>query len=166
MHGARDRTGADVTVAPASARDSEVGELLAALTAELAGGGYTAEQTFGYSVDQLERSGVRLVGARVDGRLVGVGGIELHGADAELKRFYVLPSWRGRGVVDAVMAAVLAIARDAGVRRVRLETGDRQFAAVRMYRRHGFAEIPRFGPYLDSATSICMELTLAAPPGG
>jgi putative acetyltransferase len=43
---------------------------------------------------------------------------------------------------------------------VRLETGDRQIAAVRMYRRHGFAEIPRFGPYVDSEASVCMELTL------
>ena len=128
-------TGAEIAVAPVSAADAEVGALLGALTAELAGGGYTPEQTFGYSVAQLERSGVRLVGVRADGVLVGVGGIELQDDGvAELKRFYVPPDWRGRGVVDAVMAGVLGIAREAGVRRVRLETGDGQVAAMRMYR--------------------------------
>ena len=163
MHAA----GGEVSVAPVSAREPEVAGLLAALTAELAGAGYTPEQTFGYSVAQLERSGVRLVGARVGGVLAGVGGVELQGgAVAELKRFYVAPEWRGRGVVDAVMAAVLDIARVAGVRQVRLETGDRQIAAMRMYRRHGFAVIPRFAPYLASETSVCMELTLQAASGG
>jgi putative acetyltransferase len=151
----------EIAVAPVAARDPEVGALLAALTAELAGSGYTPEETFGYSVEQLERSGVRLAGARVGPRLVGIGGIEPQGGgDAELKRFYVVPDLRGRGVADALMAALLSVARDAAVRRVRLETGDRQIAAVRMYRRHGFAEIPRFGPYVDSEASVCMELTL------
>jgi putative acetyltransferase len=29
------------------------------------------------------------------------------------------------------------------------------------YRRHGFAEVPRFGPYVDSATSVCMQRDLS-----
>ena len=152
-----------------SARDAEVCALLDALTDELALGdytaeqtfGYTAEQTFGYTPAQLEQSGVYLVGVRVAGGLVAIGGIELQPARlAELKRFYVRPAHRGSGVGDALMAGVLEHASAHGVRVVRLETGDRQHAAIRFYRRHGFSETPRFPPYTDSETSICMQRAL------
>lgn len=149
------------TVEPVVARDPEVAALLDALTAELAGGGYAPSETFGYSVDQLERNGVVLVGARVGGRLVGVGGLEIQDDGvAELKRFFVSPGHRGAGVADAVLEALATRARDRGVARLRLETGDKQHAARAFYRRHGFTEVPRFGPYVDSATSICMQRDL------
>jgi len=44
---------------------------------------------------------------------------------------------------------------------VRLETGDKQHAAIAFYRRRGFVVIPRFGAYRDSETSLCMEHRLA-----
>lgn len=148
-------------VAPVSAREPETAALIDALTRELALGGYADDETFGYSADQLEHSGVHLVGARIGDELVGIGGIELQDDDtAELKRFYVDPGHRGAGVADAVITALLAHAGGHGVRRVRLETGDEQHAAIRFYRRHGFAEVPRFPPYVDSATSVCMERAL------
>jgi putative acetyltransferase len=97
----------------------------------------------------------------VGGRLVGIGGLELQaGATAELKRFYVEPGHRGSGVADAVLGSLLAYGREQGVRVVRLETGDRQHAAVAFYRRHGFVEVPRFPPYLASETSVCMQRDL------
>jgi len=136
--------------------------LLDALTAELASAGYTPEQTFGYPADKLERAGVHLVTAEAEGRLVGVGGIEVHGTEAELKRFYVVPDARGTGVASALLQALVQYARGNGVRVLRLETGDKQHAAIRFYRKHGFVEIPRFGPYVDSATSTCMQQVLPA----
>lgn len=152
---------ADVVVEQVSPRDPEVVALLHALTVELAGGGYSASETFGYSVDQLEASGVRLVGTRCDGRVVGVGGVERYDdGTAELKRFYVAPEHRGAGVADALIAALTEYAAASGSRVLRLETGDRQHAALAFYRRHGFAEVGRFGPYVDSATSICMQRSL------
>jgi putative acetyltransferase len=150
-----------VAVAAVAADDPSVAELLTALTTELAGGGYTAEETFGYSVEQLTARGVQLVGARVAGELVGVGGVEL-AADGtgELKRFYVLPGHRGTGVADAILAALVSHARSRGASALLLETGDKQHAAIAFYRRNGFVEIPRFGPYVDSATSVCMRRVL------
>jgi putative acetyltransferase len=143
-------------------RDPRVLALLDELTSELALSGYTPDQTFGYSVEQLERTGVQLVGVTVAGQLVGVGGLELQGQSGELKRFFVTPAHRGTGVADAILAALLELALDHDVEVVRLETGDKQAAAIAFYRRHGFAEIPRFGPYVNSATSYCMERRLAA----
>lgn len=146
------------TVSP---RDPEAGLLMAALTADLASEGYLPEETFGYSVEQLETKGVHLVGVRVDGVLVGIGGLERHGDGvAELKRFFVAPPHRGTGVADAVLTTLLDHARAQGVAVVRLETGDKQLAAMGFYRRHGFAEVPRFPPYEHSTTSVCMQRSL------
>lgn len=149
---------AEVVVAPADPHAADVTAALDALTAELAEGGYGAEGTFGYSAEQLERQGVHLVAARVDGVLVGVGGVEVQGGGlAELKRFWVDPTRRGSGAADAVMASLLEYARARGVTVVRLETGNRQHAAMRFYARHGFARVPAFGPYEHSATSVCLQ---------
>jgi putative acetyltransferase len=144
-----------------SAREAEAGALIEALNADLAGPGYLPEEQFGYSVDELEAKGVHLVGVRVDGHLVGIGGIELQGDGvAELKRFFVLPDHRGAGVADALITDLLDHADANGVTTVRLETGDKQYAAIGFYRRHEFVEVPRFPPYLDSEASVCMERTL------
>jgi GNAT superfamily N-acetyltransferase len=98
-------------VEPVSARDSEVTALLDALTSELKLGGYEAAETFGYSVEQLESSQVYLVGARAAGRLVGVGGVERQDSGiGELKRFFVLPEYRGTGVADALITALIEYA--------------------------------------------------------
>jgi putative acetyltransferase len=149
-------------VAPVEVRDPDVLGLLDALTAELAGAGYSAAQTFGYSPERLAEAGVHLVGARVAGRLVGVAGVELQEAGvAELKRFFVTPEHRGAGVADALLTALLDHAAARGVTVVRLETGDRQRAAMAFYRRHGFVDVPRFGPYVDSETSVCLQRDLA-----
>jgi len=147
-----------VRVSAVRARDPEVLTLLDALTAELARRGYTPDETFGYSADRLEEAGVHLVGATVDGRLVGVGGVEVAGdGTAELKRFFVVPEHRGTGVAGALLTALVDHAASRDVHVLRLETGDRQHAAMAFYRRHGFRRVARFGPYRDSATSVCME---------
>ncbi len=155
-------TVSEPVVAVVSVRHPGVAELIDALTIELAGGGYTEEETFGYSAEQLEASGVHLVGASLDEELVGIGGVELQ-ADGlgELKRFYVDPAHRGRGVADAMMSALVEYATAHGVTTLRLETGDQQRAAQGFYARHGFEVVDRFPPYVDSATSVCMSRSLA-----
>lgn len=148
-------------VAPVRPTEPRVRALVDALTAELAGAGYTPEQTFGYSAERLGQSGVHLVGATSAGDLVGIGGVEIEGNGfAELRRCYVVPAARGTGVADALITTLVAHAAERGVRSGWLETGDRQHAAMRFYRRHGFTDVPRFGPYVDSATSVCLQRDL------
>ena len=145
-------------VRPVSAGDARVAVLLRALTEELALAGYTEDETFGYTAEQLEGGAVHLVGAWVEGDLVGIGGLELQDDHtAELKRFFVAPSRRGSGAAGALLTALVAHARAQHVTRLLLETGDAQRAAIAFYERHKFRRIPRFGPYVRSARSVCMQ---------
>jgi putative acetyltransferase len=148
-------------ISPADPADPSVQALIEALTAELAGAGYTADETFGYTPAQLAASPVHLLGVRVEDTLVGIGGVEVQaGGFAELKRMYVAPEHRGTGAADDLMARLLDHAGSNGVTTVRLETGDKQAAAIAYYQRHGFTVVPRFGPYVDSATSVCMQRSI------
>lgn len=149
-----------VIVDAVSVRD--VAPLIDALTAELADSGYDESEMFGYSVEKLEQGGVHLIVASVDGIVVGIGGVELaDDGTAELKRFYVDPLHRRTGAASAIITALLSYAASAGAHVVRLETGVEQHAAIRFYARHGFEHVERFGPYLASASSVCMARLLS-----
>lgn len=81
--------------------------------------------------------------------LIGCVGWRRHGDDAELKRMYTTPAARGRGVARLLLAAVESSAREAGMRRVILETGDKQPEAIGLYVSAGYHRIPDFGYYKD-----------------
>jgi GNAT superfamily N-acetyltransferase len=101
--------------------------------------------------------GVFLVVHR-DGTPVGCGALRLLDADtAELKRMYVSPTDRGRGLGRHLVAALEAEARALGVQRLVLETAVRQAAALALYRATGFQPIPLYGEYrLSPETSVCL----------
>ena len=91
-----------------------VGELEAELAAE-----YPPEQRHGLGLDAIFAPHVRFFVADVDGAPAGCGGIALDDGFAELKRIYVRPSLRGRGVAEALLARLEDEARAAGVPRCR-----------------------------------------------
>lgn len=78
----------------------------------------------------------------------------------EVKRLYVVPAERGRGMSRRLMTAVEQSARTAGYLAVQLETGLRQPEAVALYRGAGYQQIPAYGHYRTSAQSICFRKTL------
>lgn len=89
--------------------------------------------------------GAFLVGFDDDGRPVCGGGLKPLGPDAvEIKRMYVVPEARGRGVGRELLAALEAAARELGYARARLDTGPQQPSAERMYREAGYVEIENF----------------------
>jgi GNAT superfamily N-acetyltransferase len=94
--------------------------------------------------DFREPSGLFLVAYEFD-QPVACGGFKhLNRTDAEVKRIFVAPSARGRGVAATVLGALEDGARDAGYLRVRLDTGDAQPWALRLYRSRGYVEIPDY----------------------
>ncbi len=137
-----------------------VEELESVLSAE-----YPPEQRHGLKLEAIFQPHVRFFIARVDGLAVGCGGVALFADFAELKRMYVRPSVRGRGVADALLARIEDATRAEGRSVLRLETGDRQLAAMRFYERLGFHRCEVFGDYRalpahSIATSVFFEKRL------
>ncbi len=92
------------------------------------------------------------------GTTVACGGWRAPGPDAgpgaEIKRMYVTPAARGRGLARRMLAQLERSARGAGYHRVILETGSRQPEAVELYRSSGYTEIPGYGYYAGSPHSL------------
>ncbi|OPC84465.1 GNAT family N-acetyltransferase [Embleya scabrispora] len=84
----------------------------------------------------------------------------LNDGDAELKRMYVVPHARGRGLSRVILAHLEETARAAGRLRVVLETGAKQPEAVALYRSSGYERIPGFGYYRDYPSSMCFAKAL------
>jgi GNAT superfamily N-acetyltransferase len=78
----------------------------------------------------------------------------------EIKRMYVRPEWRGRGLARVVLADLEQRARDLGAKRIVLETGDKQPEAIRLYETSGYERIDGFGHYRCSPTSVSFGKTL------
>jgi GNAT superfamily N-acetyltransferase len=75
---------------------------------------------------------------------------------AELKRMYVRPAARGRGLARLLLATCERAAADLGYDELWLETGDAQPEAVALYLSAGYAPVPSFGQYQHSPRSITL----------
>jgi GNAT superfamily N-acetyltransferase len=83
-----------------------------------------------------------------DGAALGCGALRALGDGvAEVKRMYVVPEARGRGVSKAVLGGLEDAARRRGWTTLRLETGPRQPEAVGLYTGAGYRPIGAFGAY-------------------
>ncbi|MFC4856482.1 GNAT family N-acetyltransferase [Actinophytocola glycyrrhizae] len=93
------------------------------------------------------------------------GGWRAHDTDAELKRMYVRPSFRGRGLARAVLAELERTAAGAGYERVILESGQKQPEALALYASAGYTPVTRFGTYADAPEAVHLgkELEAACP---
>ena len=139
---------------------SDARRLIAALDAALTEL-YPPAQRFGPNLkaEHLASGRGTFLVARDDDRAVGCGAIRLlDQTTAEVKRMYVHPDRRGRGVGRAVLASLEA--RQLGAERIVLETGVHQVAAISLYRRAGFVQVDCWGEYASSPTSICFAKQL------
>lgn len=147
-----------------TAPDDDVKALVGELEDDLASS-YPPEQRHGLSVDALFEPHVRFFVATENGRALACGGVAFFDGFAEVKRFYVRPDARGRGLADAVLARVEAAARAEGIVDLKLETGTVQHAAIRFYEKLGFRRCGAFGAYASMAPenvlgSVFMEKRL------
>ena len=99
--------------------------------------------------------------AYVAGEPVGCGALRpLSDAAAEIKRMFVAPEWRGKGVSVRVLDGLEQYAREQGWLALRLETGPKQPEAIRLYERAGYVRIPNYGHYAGHDDSLCYERVL------
>jgi GNAT superfamily N-acetyltransferase len=95
------------------------------------------------------------------------GDVEVFGttATAEVKRMYVAPAGRGRGLARRMLAHLEATAHAAGAEAAVLETGIAQPEAIALYESSGYVPVPGFGHYRDSPLSRCLAIRLPTARG-
>lgn len=147
-----------VTIARETPRQDDIRALLAQSDAYSAAR-YPGESQFLVGVDFLAKPRVRFFVARDEnGRAVGCGALVVkEGGRGEIKRMIVDASVRGQGIGGKILEAIEIAAREAGVFRIRLETGPESREALSLYRRFGYRERGPFSGYPPSPSSIFME---------
>jgi GNAT superfamily N-acetyltransferase len=149
-----------VRIEPADASSEESQALLAKYFAELArtfptGFDPNAGSTNDDPAEISPPRGLFLVVREDDGTAVGCGGLKLLDADsaetrtAEIKRMWLDPSTRGRGLGALLLDALEAAARELGATRGVLDTNATLEAALSLYRLHGWRETAAYNdnPY-------------------
>ncbi|MBC8064255.1 MAG: GNAT family N-acetyltransferase, partial [Chlorobia bacterium] len=79
----------------------------------------------------------------------------------EVKRMYVPPEYRGRGIARGVLQEIERWSVELGIRRLQLETGAELPDARRLYEGSGYEYIPNYEPYAGLDRSVCLAKNLA-----
>jgi GNAT superfamily N-acetyltransferase len=140
--------GGPVRFEPADPLTPPAADLVAVMEAEMKALYGTGEGHVGVPMRPEELGppgGVYLVGWAGDDPVAG-GGVRTIGPGiGEIKRMYVRPDWRGRGVAKGLLAALeLAAVDRLGLSVVRLDTGPKQPGAQRLYEREGYRGIGNY----------------------
>ncbi|WP_245583585.1 GNAT family N-acetyltransferase [Paenibacillus assamensis] len=123
---------------------------------------YPPEDIFGMDFNDPHIDEVQFVLAYDGETPVGCGAIRpLNEEMTELKRFFVDAAYRQQGIAAKILMRLELLAREQKYTTIRLETGDKQPESIHFYKKYGFYEIERFGPYADSDSSLCFEKILS-----
>jgi GNAT superfamily N-acetyltransferase len=129
---------------------------------------FKSEHDLFLDLDGLREPRARLYLAEIDGEPVGIGGLRpLSGDDAEIKRMYVRPSARGRGVGRAILQRLIDDARALGYRTIRLDSARFMHEAHALYQGFGFVPSSPHNWEFESVpalqeTAVFMRLDLGA----
>ena len=115
------------------------------------------------SAEDLSADYVQFLVARYHGHPIACGALVVKDIDwGEIKRMYVRPVVRRKGLSRAILDHLLDMAKRRDLRKVRLETNTQQTAAVALYRHAGFAPCDAYEDHQAAAASdaVFMELRL------
>jgi GNAT superfamily N-acetyltransferase len=94
----------------------------------------------------------------IDSVPVGCAAIKKYNETSmEIKRMYVSPKNRGKGIAQKLMLELEFWAKELGYIKTVLETGRRQKAAVKFYQKCNYKIIENYGQYKNMTNSICFE---------
>lgn len=92
---------------------------------------------------------------------VGSGAIKHYEDDVvEVKRMYVPPVHRGKGIATVVLKELEVWAKELNYSKAILETGKKMVEAIRVYEKNGYSLIPNYGQYAGVEESVCFEKEL------
>jgi putative acetyltransferase len=93
---------------------------------------------------------------------VGCGAVKEFDAEAmEIKRMYVDPAYRGKGIATTILSALEKWAAELSYKKCVLETGKRQEDAVQLYLKNGYHIIDNYGQYKGIENSLCFSKPIA-----
>ncbi len=157
----------EVRIEPGNPADPAFARLHEALDREL-GELYPADSIYSVEPDKLDAPGCcLLLGRNVEGEAVACGALRrLSDDQAEIKRMYVVPKYRGQALGRRILEGLEARAAAFGYKSLRLETGERQPAAIGLYRSFGYVQIPCYNEYAYDPHSLCFEKRLEGRTAG
>lgn len=89
---------------------------------------------------------------------VGCGAIKKYAESvAEVKRMFVRPECRGRGIAKKILDELETWAAELDYSECVLETGKKQPEAIGLYQKSGYQLIPNYGQYESVVDSVCMR---------
>jgi putative acetyltransferase len=119
------------------------------------------EHNFYNNLNQLEPD-VDAVICYINELPVGCGAYKIINENTvEIKRMYVQPQYRGKGIAQAILAALENWAKELNYTCCKLETGKRMQDAIALYKKAGYAIIPNYGQYENVENSVCMSKILS-----
>jgi putative acetyltransferase len=121
---------------------------------------YPPQSRHAFSVDKLLREGVVFFITYYEGQLAGCGGVKMFDDYGEVKRMFVRPIHRGRGLGKAMLNRLAEYAQNNGAKVLRLETGIYEVEAIGLYESWGFSRRTPFGEYLEDPLSVYLEKQL------
>jgi GNAT superfamily N-acetyltransferase len=152
----------EVSISPADPYSAEVESLLTSYLAEI-------HAAFGHDptrdlppepADFLPPRGVFLVVRHGDGQPAGCCAVRLLDTDtAEVKRMWLDPSIRGRGVGRKLLEAIESAAGSLGARRAVLDTNASLTAAIALYRSAGWVDVPAYNDNPEATNWFAKDLT-------
>jgi putative acetyltransferase len=151
-----------LTIRQESPSQPDVIALIAALDALMASL-YPAESNHLLDLAALSDPAVTFLVVRDEDEVIGCGAfVRDPGGWGEVKRMYLRPDRRGRGIGKRMLAELEKAARESGLNLMRLETGIHNTEALALYRRAGFVACEAFGDYWPDPLSVFMEMPVGA----
>ena len=124
---------------------------------------YPPESRHALDLTTLKQPNVLFAVARDSaGRAIGCGAIVLYPEFGEIKRMYVRPHGRGRGVAKKLLALLESHAIGSGCKLLKLETGPYQHEALALYASAGYERRGPFGDYMKDPLSVFLQKHLSA----
>lgn len=89
---------------------------------------------------------------------LGCGAIKEYEANTmEIKRMYVSPESRNKGIAMKILSELENWASELSYAKCILETGKKQPEAIGLYKKNGYTLIPNYGQYAGTENSLCFE---------
>lgn len=89
---------------------------------------------------------------------IGCGAFKEFDSDtAEIKRMFVHPDHRGKGIASMVLSVLETWAKECNYNNYILETGKNNPAAIALYQKSGYKIIPNYAQYENIETSVCLK---------